>query len=364
MKVAILHDFLVKQGGAERVVKVLSEMYPDAPIYTLFYLPEKMDNYIDPKRIKTPCFNWLPHFFKKRYRLFFPFLQNAVSSIDFSDYDLVISSSGAYSLGAITGPDTIHICYCHSPIRYLWDYKDHYLDEQNFGFFMKLIINFIFTHMRMYDKEASLRPDVFISNSNNVKRRIKKYYRRESTIIYPPVDVSRFTVTEEHDGYFLIVSTLTPYKKNEQAIKLFNKCDKRLVIIGDGVNRAYLENISNDNIDFLGFKDDATVTTYMENCRALVFPGEDDFGITPLEAMACGKPVLAYGRGGALETVIPGKTGELFYSHDLIAMENALGQLLFNEHQYSAEDIATHSEQFSKKHFVKKMEIVLNSIKI
>lgn len=356
MKVAIVTDFLLKLGGAERVTKAILDMYPAADIFTLLY-DEKVCGKVFPReKVKESSLAKLPEFLRKRYKYFFPLLPNAVEKFDLTGYDLVISSSSAYAHGVITDLDTTHIVYCHSPMRYAWDYAHKYLDEQNLNFINRGVGGYFMKKIREWDFLASKRPDFYIANSTHVARRVQKYYRREATVIYPPVEITRFKTQKYHEDFFLIVSTLTPYKKIDHAIRLFNKVNKKLVIIGDGPARGALETLAGENIDFLGFRSDKEVAEYLENCQALIFPGEEDFGITPIEAMACGKPVLAYRKGGLLESVVEGETGEFFDEHTVPSMEDALGRLLLNYKFYDHKKIRKHAEKFSEDRFKKEFE--------
>ncbi|KKP39440.1 MAG: glycosyl transferase group 1 [Candidatus Peregrinibacteria bacterium GW2011_GWF2_33_10] len=351
MKVALVHDFLNRLGGAERVLQTLSEIFPSAPIYTLLYDETKVGKVFPQKKIRFSSIQKFPNFFKNRIKYFLPFLTTEVEKWDFSEYDLVISSSSAFAHGIVTNLKTKHIVYSHSPMRSLWDWHSEYLVEQKKNFITNIGIKYITNKLRIWDFYASKRAEIYIANSKNVQERIKKYYHRDSQIIYPPIDLQRFKPQKEHENYFLIVSTLTPYKNIELAINLFNKIGRKLVIIGDGPQKTYLESISASNIEFLGFKPDEIVAEYLQNCRAFIFPGEEDFGISPVEAMACGKPVLAYAKGGLLETVISNKTGEFFGHNTLESIEDGLSRLMLNENNYDYQKIAKHAEQFSKEKF-------------
>ncbi len=355
MKVALVHDFLLKLGGAEKVLAVLSEMYPEAPIYTLLYDEKVCGKVFPPDRIRTSKLQNLPGFIRRRHRMLTSKMPRAIEELDFSGYDLVVSSSAAYSHGLIVPLDTKHICYCHSPMRYAWDHASEYLEENRVSGWKKILYALLMKNLREWDQVAAQRPDKYLANSQAVALRLKKYYKVDSSVVFPPVDVHKFKVTEENSDYFLIVSTLTPYKKIDLAVQLFNKIGRRLVIIGDGPHRSYLEAIAADNIDFLGFKEDEEVREYMQNCRALLFPGEDDFGIAPVEAMACGKPVLAYGKGGALETVVAGQTGEFFYEPTVESMEDALARLMCNEKNYKPLSIRRHANLFGREEFEKRV---------
>lgn len=351
MKIALVHDFLVKLGGAERVLKVFADLYPEAPIYTLLYDEKVCGKVFPSSRVRASFLQRFPEFLRKRQKYLLPLMPRAIESFDLSEYDLVISSNSAYAHGILMSSSAEHICYCHSPMRYAWDYTHEYMKEQGAGAVKRFFANRMIHHIRQWDLLAADRVDHYIANSNHVRKRIKKYYRKDSEIMYPPVDTRRFKPQKEHGNYFLIVSTLSPYKKIDLAVQLFNKIGKELVIIGSGSHYEYLKNIAASNVHLMGFKDDETVKKYMENCRALIFPGEEDFGITPVEAMACGKPVLAYGKGGSLETILPGVTGELFYESTVESMEDGLGRLIINEPAYDPEKIHRHAVRFSKQKF-------------
>lgn len=351
MKVALVHDFLLKLGGAERVLKTLSDMYPNAPIFTLLYDEESVGSVFPRERVFASSLQRYPRFLRKRHRLFTHKMPRAMEEMNFDEFDLLISSSNSYAHGIVTSLKTKHLCYCHSPMRYAWDWASEFVEENNIKGLKKVLYTPLIKYLRSWDKIASDRPDMYLANSSNVQKRISKYYRLDSEVVYPPVDTERFDLQKEHSDYFLIVSTLSPYKKVDLAVQLFNKIGRRLVVIGDGSHREYLESIAADNIDFLGFKSDEDVKEYIENCRAFIFPGEEDFGITPLEAMAAGKPVLAYGKGGCLETVESTKTGEFFYERDVESMEDGLARLLYNEKFYDAEGIRAHAEKFGQKNF-------------
>lgn len=364
MKIAFVHDFLLRLGGAERVLKVLMDMYPEAPVYTLLYDKKRVGSVFPESRVIPSSLQKFPRFIPGMHKFLFPFMPSAIESFDFSNYDVVISSSSAYAHGIVTNLETTHISYYHTPMRYAWDYTHEYLKEQNLGAIGEVMASRLLHKVRLWDFLASDRVDLSIANSKTVQGRIRKYYRKEAEIIHPPVNVEAYTVTPHHEGYFLIVSTLTPYKRIDLAIELFNTLGKRLVIIGDGPDRPRLQRLAADNVDFLGFKSDEVVREYMQNCRAFIFPGEEDFGIAPVEAMACGKPVLAYNKGGLTESMIPGVTGQLFDEQSLESMEAALTQLLINEKNYDAKKIRKHAEQFSQAAFEKKMRDLIETARM
>lgn len=356
MKVALVHDFLLKLGGAERVLKVFADMFPDAPIHTLLYDEKSVGDVFSSDRVVTSKLQNYPGFIKKRYKIFTHKMPQAIEEFDFSGYDLVLSSSSAYSHGVVVPSNVTHICYCHSPMRYAWDHASEYIEENHISGFKRIVYSVLMKQLREWDRLSADRPDKYLANSKTVADRLKKYYRLDSDVLYPPVDVKRFSNEGEKGDYFLIVSTLTPYKRIDLAVELFNKIGRKLVIVGDGSHRSYLESIAASNIEFKGFLSDEKVKNLMENCRALLFPGEDDFGIVPVEAMACGKPVLAFGKGGALETVVPGMTGEFFYEPNLVSIEDGLARLIYNEKFYKPNKIREHAMKFDQSIFEKNIK--------
>jgi glycosyltransferase involved in cell wall biosynthesis len=359
MKIAIVAELLVKMGGAERVVKKLAEMYPDAPIYTLLYDREKCAADFPPERVRASFLQKLPKFLRRRYRWMLPLMPYAIESFDFSEFDLVISSSSAFAHGLLTGSESTHVCYCHSPMRYAWDYTHEYLQQKWFGPVKRWLATRSLEKIRMWDKIAADRADFYIANSKHVQQRISKYYRLDSTVLYPPVDTHRFKVSEHDDGYYLIISTLADYKKIDLAISVFNKTGKKLVIIGDGPERTFLESIADTNIEFKGRLTDDECRKYLEKCKAFLFTSEEDFGIAMIEALACGKPVLAYKAGGATEFIRPGFNGEFFEEQTLASMENALARLILNSSKYKAKEIREDAMRFSAERFEKEFKALI-----
>lgn len=354
MKIAIVHEFLTKIGGAEKVLLSLCKMFPDAPVYTLLYdetgTKEIFKRY---HIIESQSLKKYPRFLRMKSKLFLGKLSQAIEEFDFSEYDVVISSSNSFAHGIITKPKTFHLCYCHSPMRYAWDWHYEYLKEHHIGFgFKGLFIRSLLHKIRIWDKVASKRVDFWIANSKNVQDRIKKYYRTESKIIYPPVNIDRINLSESStDDYYVCVSRLEPYKKIDLAIEAFNKLGKQFVIIGSGSDRNRLEGLSKKNIEFLGWQSDKSIYEYIRNSRGFVFPGEDDFGITPVEAMACGKPVVAYGAGGAKETIIDKKTGVLFHKPEAESLIEAILYLEENSDRFTPESCRSQAEKFSEENF-------------
>jgi glycosyltransferase involved in cell wall biosynthesis len=355
IKVAIVHDFLTYFGGAEQVVKSLHNIYPDAPIFTLLY-DRKMQKYFPGAKIVPSFLDKFPRFLQKRKKLLLPFFPTAIETFDLGNFDVVISSSSSFAKGLIVRPKTLHIDYCHTPTRFLWDWHMDYLAENKVGNIKKLFVLPVIHFARIWDRLAADRVDFYIANSKSTQRRIKKFYRKESSVIYPPVDFEKFSHFENGKGidikdYYLIVSRLSPYKKIDIAIQAFNKMGLPLVIVGEGDDRNRLEKIAEKNIHFAGFQDEEELMSFYQNCKAFIFPGEDDFGISAVEAMSFGKPVLAFKKGGALETVVEGVTGEFFESPVAEILADGIRRLEKNRGKYDTLEIKKHAQRFSRERF-------------
>jgi glycosyltransferase involved in cell wall biosynthesis len=363
LKVALVHDFLNQYGGAERVLEAIHEIFPEAPIYTLLYDPAKMRGKFSDADIRPSFLQRFPKFLKRKHKWLLPFMPTAPETFNLRDFDLVISSSSAFAKGVIVKPKTIHVCYCHSPMRYAWDWNEKYLAEQELGEKRKLLVRLLLNYIRTWDRVAADRPDFFIANSKTTAARIKKYYGRESAIVYPPVDTEAVGVGPQSSGvggptptndYFLIVSRLSPYKKIEVAVETMNKLNLPLVVVGEGMPKyvEYLKSVAGPKTKFLGFLPDRKIKEYYAGCRTFLFPGEDDFGIAPVEAMSFGKPVIALRRGGATETIIEGVTGEFFNEPTVEVMADAIRRFAEKEREYDSEKIREQAEKFSKEKFV------------
>jgi glycosyltransferase involved in cell wall biosynthesis len=349
MKVALVHDYLNQMGGAERVVMAFHDIFPDAPIYTSIYDPERVDPAFRTMDIRTSFMQKFP-LVTKYHQPYLPFYPFAMESLDLRDYDLVLSSSSAFGKGVITGPETLHICYCHTPMRWCWNY-DEYVEREQLGTMARTILPFLITGLRVWDQTTAMRVDYFIANSPVVAERIQKYYRREAVVIPPPVEAGRFPFdpTLEPDDYFLIVSRLIPYKRIDLAIEACNLLQLPLVIIGSGRDLDRLKKLAGPTIRFMGRLSDEEVTYYYTHCRALLFPGEEEFGITPLEAQAAGRPVIAYGAGGALASVVDGITGVFFREQTVDSLVGTLAS--FNERMYNPDVIHNHALEFDMPRF-------------
>jgi glycosyltransferase involved in cell wall biosynthesis len=351
MRTAIVHDWLNQIGGAEDVLETLLEMYPGAPIYTSLYWRDKMPQHWRQWDIRTSFINRLP-LAQKRQQLYFPLYPMAFEQFDFSDYDLVLSNKSGFCHGVITGPETLHICYCLTPTRYVWRYHQ-YAEQENLNSLQRAIMPPFLVNLRQWDRLAADRVDHFIAISQTIRQRIAKIYRRDSTIIYPPVDTSRFAPQGSSDNYFLIVGRLVPYRRIDVLIEAFNKMNKPLVIAGSGRDRERLEAMAGPTIEFLGRVPDEDLPDLMARCRAFMWPGEEDFGISPIQAMAAGRPVIAYAAGGALETVIPGQTGALFDMQTAESIIEAVEQ--FDEQSFDPWAISAFAANFDTAQFKRKM---------
>ena len=348
MRVALIHDHLTQYGGAERVLEALQAMWPDAPTYTLRYDPQAMGRSFGHKTIRTSFLEKLP-FARRAFRWFLPLMPMATESYDLSDFDVVISNSSAFSKGIITSPDAIHICYCHTPTRYLWSDSGSYVDELRAPRLVKMLLPFVLHKLRGWDQLAAQRVGTFVANSETVKRRIAKYYQRDSQVIYPPVDTERFAISQEPKTYYLAGGRLVAYKRFDIVVDAFTKIGKPLKIFGSGPELADLKRRAGPNIEFVGRVSDDERARLFANAIAFINPQEEDFGITPVESMAAGRPVIAYRRGGALETVVDGETGVLFDEQSWEELADVV--LRFKPEQFQPEKIRAHAERFATKNF-------------
>lgn len=364
MKIALVYDRMNKIGGAERVLVTLHEIWPEAPLYTAVYNPKTAP--------WARGFKVIPSFLEK-----FPFAKTqheaypwltplAFESFDFSEFDIVISVTSAEAKGIITKPKTLHICYCLTPTRYLWSGYQDYFRSSVFRFFSSPLVS----HLRRWDKVAAQRPDIYLAISENVSLRIKKYYGLDSRVIYPPIDTEKFKTRRYREAtssaytldakpYFLVVSRLVPYKRIDIAIEAFNKLGLPLKVVGTGMEMGNLKRMAKKNIEFLGQLTDKELLGYYQRCVAVVFPQEEDFGLVPLEAQACGKPVIAYRGGGALETVVEGKTGEFFDHQTSESLSEKIEK--FKPEKYKPEDCRQNALKFDKEIFKKKFKEYVQS---
>lgn len=344
MRVAFVHEYLNQFGGAERMLQVLCAIFPNAPIYTLLYDPDATGHVFDDRVVVTSFLQNI--LFAKNHHRIFPLLMPlAIERFDFSEYDLVISLSASFAKGIITNPKTKHICYCLTPPRFLWDNSQRLTEEFGFPKIIKKLLPPFISYLRVWDQEASMRVDEFWSISGFIRDRVKKYYNKDSRIIYPPVDIDKFYISKDIEPYFLMVGRLVSYKRFDLAIKVFNKLGLPLKIAGQGPELKRLQNIAKHNIKFVGLVADNELSELYSHCKALIFPQEEDFGIVPLEAMASGRPVIAYKAGGAMETVLEYKTGIFFENQSEESIIDAMTK--FNSTKFDSNICRNQAEQFN-----------------
>jgi glycosyltransferase involved in cell wall biosynthesis len=350
MKVAIVHYWLVQMRGGEKVVEALCEMFPDADIFTHAYDPSQISATIKRHRIRTTFIGRLPRAVRL-YQAYLPLMPLALEQLDLRDYDLVISSESGPAKGVLTRPDACHICYCHTPMRYIWNMYNEYRATANP--LLRAIIPLLASPLRKWDVLSAARVDSFVSNSHNVAQRVTKYYRRASTVIHPPVDVDHFRPTPlgEEQGFYLCAGQLVSYKQTSLAIDACNRLGRQLVVVGEGSQRDELTRLAGPTVHFTGRLSDEALRAYYGQCRALIFPGEEDFGIVPVEAMASGRPVIAFGRGGATETVVPGVTGILFEKQTTDSLVDAINRFEAMPAPFDPMELAAHARRFSKDRF-------------
>lgn len=360
LRVAIVHDWLTNLGGAERVVLAMSQAFPEAPIYTSVYNASKLPEFADKNIITSYLQHW--PLAKSRHQLYPTARMRAFESFDFSDFDVVISSSSAEAKSIITSTDTLHISYIHTPIRYYWSgYKD-YLANPGLGLLnplAKLILPLKIKQLRYYDFAAAQRPDILLANSKTVAARIKKYYQRDCQVLYPPVDLSRFDTKKPQEGdYYLVVSRLIPYKRVDVAVRALSKLGKRLIVVGKGNQLKALEAVAGSTIEFKGALSDKEIARLYRGAKALIFTANEDFGITPLEAMAAGTPVICFGQGGATESVVDGETGVYFAEQTSQSLQQAIKK--FEKLNLNIQKIRRRAEMFSVEKFTTQLKIIVN----
>ena len=357
MRIALVHDHLNQLGGAEKVLFALNEIYPEAPVFTLIHDRERSKGIFNGLPVKTSFIQKLP-FGASHLRWYLNLMPTAFESFDLKDFDVVISSTSAFSKGVIVGPNTLHVCYCHTPTRYLWQDTHEYVKNLKQNYLVKKFLPLLLTRLRMWDYEAGQRPDVMIANSRNVQNRIRKYYLRESVVIYPPVEVEQFKIADKIGDYYLAGGRLVSYKRFDLTVQAFAKTGIKLKIFGTGPEGENLKSKlktqkSNANIEFLGHVSAEKKAELYSKCLAFIHPQEEDFGITPVEAMASGRPVIAYNRGGALETVVEGKTGEFFDEQEWEALADLV--IRFKPGEYDSQVIRERAMKFGVERFKKEM---------
>ncbi len=341
LRIAIVHEWFVNYAGSERVVEQILNLFPHADLFAVVdFLPRSQRGYIQDKQVKTTFIQKLP-FAKTKFRQYLPLMPLAIEQLDLSHYDLVISSSHAVAKGVLTAPHQLHICYVHSPIRYAWDLQHQYLRESNLETgFKSWIARWILHQVRLWDMRTANGVDLFIANSHFITRRIRKVYRREAKVIYPPVDLQNYTLQESKQDFYLTASRLVPYKRVDLIVEAFAMMgDRQLIVIGDGEQMMKIKAKATSNIQFLGYREADQLREYMQNAKAFVFASEEDFGITPVEAQACGTPVIAFGRGGVCESVrgidSDRPTGIFFAEQTATSIRGAVLEFEQNQHRIS-----------------------------
>jgi glycosyltransferase involved in cell wall biosynthesis len=359
MRVAIIHYWLVGMRGGEKVLEALCELYPHADIFTHVYVPEMISEKIRRHKITPTFINSLPRA-AKMYKSYLPLMPLALEQLDLRGYDLVISSESGPAKGVIAAPDAIHICYCHTPMRYIWNMYPDY--RKSAGLITRLLMPPLAHYLRMWDVTSSLRIDRHIANSRAVASRIHRYYGIEADVIYPPVDVDAFSIVppSELGDYYLMVGELVSYKRPDLAVQAFNEMKLKLVVIGGGEMLEEVRRLAGDTVTVMGSQPFEVLRHHYARCRALIFPGEEDFGMVPVEAMASGRPVIAYARGGALETVVSGSTGAFFAEQSVDAIATAVRG--FQDRNVDPQSIASHARQFSPEQFLHKMRAAIDQL--
>ncbi len=359
MKIALVHDWVVTKGGAEKCLEIFHALYPDAPLHTLLYDPETVKELGFAENQVFASFLHHKRGITKRYRRYLPFFPYAIEQLDLSEAEVILSSSHCVAKGVLTRGDQLHICYCHTPVRYGWDLTFRYLEENRLqkgikSFAARLILHYL----RMWDMSSANRVDYFIANSHYTANRIWRTYRREATVIYPPVDVNKFKLSNERGDYFLFVSRLVAYKKADLVIRAFSDMGLPLIVVGDGPQMEVCKRLAADNVTILGRREETEVAQLMANARALIFAADEDFGIVPVEAQACGTPVIAFGQGGATETVIPADdanwetaSGIFFYEQTEASLAKAVNQFISWEDCFNHQVIRQNAEKFSAQRF-------------
>lgn len=348
----------MQMGGAERVAEAMHDSFPSAPVYTTMALPKFLPGGLRTADIRTSPMQRLPSI-ERRFRHYFMLYPFAVENFDLSAYDLIFSSSSGYAKGVRRRRNAVHVCYCHTPMRWVWRYDD-YVAREGFGGTVRAALPSLLWGLRKWDLRASRQPNYYIANSHLVAQRIKKIYGREAFVIPPPIDVNRFEMSNEVGDYYLVLSRLMPYKRIDLAIEACKRANRRLVIIGEGPDRARLEKLADDRIEFLGRQPDSIVNYYAARCRALLFPGEEDFGMAPLEINAAGRPVIAYRSGGAIETVVEGVTGVFFDKQNSLSVATAIEE--FEGLKWRQETLRHHAEKFDRTVFAFRVLQFLGSV--
>jgi glycosyltransferase involved in cell wall biosynthesis len=357
-RIAVFHDNFAQMGGAEKVAEEIYNLLPGASLHSTVAISEILSPGLQQAKIKT---SWMQHLpgLRRHFRHYFLFYPLAVESVDLSSYDLIVSSCFGYAKGIRKRKDAIHVCYCHTPMRWVWRYED-YSERAGFGRLSRRLLPLLLAVLKRWDLRAARRPDYFIANSETVAKRIKTFYGRDSIVIPPPIDVSRFQPDPLQEDYYLVLSRLVPYKRIDLAVAACTKLNRKLLVIGDGPDRARLEKIAGPSIRFLGRQSDEAVVRHAARCRALLFPGEEDFGMTPLEVNAAGRPVIAFRAGGAVETVVEGRTGIFFDKAEAASLMQAIKD--FESFSWNVDELRAHAAKFDRTVFAARLTEYLQTV--
>jgi len=362
MRIAFIHDWLVDKGGSENVLSAMLEQWPHAPVYTLVHDHQgPTRSLLNGHTVITSFLQKLPQA-TRRYRSFLPLMPIAIEQFDLSAFDIVISSSHAVAKGVIIGPDQLHISYVHSPIRYAWELQFQYLREAGLDHGLKsVLVRWLLHYIRLWDTRTANGVDEFVCNSRFVARRIWKVYHRKATVIYPPVDVDKFELCEQKENFYLTASRMVPYKRINLIVEAFAKMsDKRLFVIGNGPDFDKIKAIATPNVILMGYQPLEVLREKMQKAKAFIFAAEEDFGIVPVEAQACGTPVIAFGKGGALETIVNEKTGLFFEEQSVDSLLDAISRFETRKMEFSPHEIRKNAERFSKARFQEEFTSFVN----
>lgn len=359
LRVAIIHYWLVNIRGGEHVLREICHLFPGADIYTHVYSEKDVGTHFEGHKIRTTFVAKLP-FAERLYQNYIGFMPRALEELDLSGYDLVISSESGPAKGVIVPPDTPHICYCHSPMRYVWDHYPIYRGRLKGP--TRYIFSKVVHRLRQWDVTSAARVDRFVCNSSFTAKRVRKYYRRDADIVHPPVDLQSYSPSEQCNDAYLFVGQLVRYKRADLAVRAFRNTSRKLIVVGDGSERKELEKMASPNISFLGRVSNAQLAKLYAECKALIFPGEEDFGIVPLEAMASGRPVIAFGQGGVKDSVIDGQTGVLFNEQTEQSLLDAISAFEKNEMAFGKDELIAHAAKFSPKHFRDQFSSIVNHV--
>lgn len=358
LRIALVHDWFTGFGGREQVLRALGNLFGQADVHVLFYLPEELPEFLSGHRVFTSFVQKLPGL-RHNYRYYLPLMPIAAERLDLRGYDLVISSSHCAAKGVRTSPSAVHICYCHTPMRDCWSESRSGLVRSGWPAWSRLAAGALLRYLRHWDRKTAGRVDQFVANSTTVRRRIQRFYSREALVIHPPVECEQFAISKHIGEFYLIVGNLMAYKRIDLAMEACRQANRRLIIIGDGPEGRRLRSAGTKGIDFLGYQPDEVVADYMSRCLAFLVPGEEDFGITAVEAQAAGRPVIALAKGGALDSIkglgtAEQPTGVLFDQANPSAMANAMAAFEHNAEQFVPEHIRQHALKFDRSLFLQK----------